>query len=794
MSGSLFGPTSPKGGGGGGGGGAALVTQDEGVLVDANTALLNFTGTGVTATPIAPGQVRIDVPGIGAGLWAGHVPVGNFVPLFPGGPLTGAVVFPLAHPDGLAYSVGVDELVVLGSGLSLGLSVENKTALGFDIVLNTIGPVPNLIGVDWQVQGSTTVIPGVWAGAEPAVAFVGAPLTAPVVFGAPHPSGVNYAVAADELVVALSGLSLDISVENKTPNGFDLVLNIVGPVPPTLIQVDWQVQPYGITPGPPGSNPSLPGIQNIYMVDQGTNAVQDGSQQFPFHSVNAAVVAAVAPAVVKVYPGTYVEQLVAKSGIKVRGVDASQCILENTGATPATQPLADAPADSYDIEELTVRTSVVNNVIGRFGGTTVPKVIHNFRRVIFDNGHFEEIGGLNSTGANFYDCEFTTTGFSLTGAHTAVVALFAYGCHFAGTPTLTSSHSGGSRLWLADGCRFSTIGAFDIGGDWDFRAFDSQICWGQRFTHATDVEFQLQGCEIQGGIDFTGVPSPIEITSCTYLNSLGGGPDITSLNVIPGVIYENNTQDHGIPGELHITSDYRRIGARLDGYYAVQDAFDAVDRDDITISVERDSSVPVGIALPPFKVKVHGQGRHTLAGPILGRTITDVQDNEEVTFEDIILEGEIVVSGRAAVMRFSDDVSLHGRINLMSGDSATLISVHDSDLTGWGGVADQAIRIAAADPRIVVDHCKVAGISAGANPYAILWDNGVTNNNLKLKYSSVAHGTNPAANPFGRDVAQTPNYRSHHCAYNSDPELGGIWTNLIAPAQRFDALDPNAVF
>lgn len=782
-------PISGGGSGSGGSGPGSIITQDEGIVVDANTTLYNFTGSGVTATSIAPGQVRVDVPGISSGLWAGFAPAAGFA----GVNLTSSVVFPSAHPDGAAYSVAIDEVVVPGSGLSLALGVENKTPLGFDIVLNTAGPVPNLLGVDWQVQGSTTVIPGVWAGTELAVAFAGVPLTASVVFGSPHPSGVAYAIAADELVNPASGLSLDISIENKTANGFDIVLNAAAA--PGLIQVDWQVQPYDTTPGPPvGGDPSLPGIQNILMVDQGTNVVEDGSQQYPFHTINAAVTSAAVPSTVLVYPGTYVEQVQAKTGVKIQGINAATCILENTGAAPATQPLADAPADIFDIEELTVRTSVGGGTLFRLGGATAANVIHNLRRVIFANGVIEEIAGLNSTGANFFDCEYTVDGFDMTGAHTSGMALAFYGCQFAGTPTFTSTHSGGAQVSFLDGCRFFSTGAFDVAGDWDFHAFSSQVCRGQRIQHATDVEFQLQGCEISGGIDFTGVPTPIEITSCTYLNSLGGGPDITSNNTIPGVIYENNTQDHGIPGELQIASDYRRIGSKLDSYYAVQDAFDSVDRNDVTVSIERDSSVPVGISLQPFRVKVHGQGRHTLAGPILGRTITDVQDNENITFEDIVLEGEVIVTGRGAVVRFSDDVTLHGRVNVMGGDQSTLITLHDSELEGQGGVADSPIRIAAADPRIIVDHCRVAGISSGANPVAILWDNGVTNDNVKLKYSSISHGTNLALNPFGRDAAQTPNYLSHHCAYNSDPESGGTWINLIAPAQRFDSLDANAVY
>ncbi len=66
------------------------------------------------------------------------------------------------------------------------------------------------------------------------------------------------------------------------------------------------------------------------------------------------------------------------------------------------------------------------------------------------------------------------------------------------------------------------------------------------------------------------------------------------------------------------------------------------------------------------------------------------------------------------------------------------------------------------------------------------------NDNLRLKYSVLRHGSLAFGTPFGRNALQTPLYRSHHCAYNSDPENLGIWTNALAPGQRFDTLDPAA--
>lgn len=53
--------------GGGGGGGTDLTVKDEGTILSSTVTELNFTGTGVTASLVAPGRVQISIPGAGGG-------------------------------------------------------------------------------------------------------------------------------------------------------------------------------------------------------------------------------------------------------------------------------------------------------------------------------------------------------------------------------------------------------------------------------------------------------------------------------------------------------------------------------------------------------------------------------------------------------------------------------------------------------------------------------------------------------------------------------------------------------
>lgn len=791
MSGSLFGPTSPKGGGGGAGGGTPLVVRDEGIVVDPATNQMDFVGAGVTVTSTGPGAVQVSVPGLGDGLWAGHTPSAAFA----GAPLVASVVFPFAHPSGAGYSVAVDELVTPGSGLSLDLSVENKTAMGFDIVLNTMGPVVGLIGVDWQVQPSTMLIPGVWAGSELAVAFGGAPLTATVVFGSPHPSGTDYAIALDEIVVPGSGFSLDLSIENKTANGFDIVLNTGGPIP-NLIQVDWQVQPYGTTPGPSSGDISLPGLQNTIIVDRGSNVFQNGTQQFPFHSVQAAIAVAIAGQTVLVYPGIYTEQITAKTGVRVVGLDRDNCIIQNIGANAGNTPLADAPTDIYNLENLTIQPTVVGNTIWRSGGAAVPKLLHQFKNVKFYKGIISEISSPNSTGVYFTQCIFADTlGFNMTGAMAAVNVIFCTACEFTGSPTFVSTRFSTSTLILREGCIFSGVGAPVIGGGWSFKAENSQLGWVTRTTfNALNQVVEIYNCVISGGLHFTAQPLLTKILNNTFVDTTPiGTADITTTFTLANVVYENNAQVNGIAGWVRILSDIRRVGGNLDNYFSLQDALTSVVTPDVLVSLQADVALTAPLTLPTSPVKIDGNGKHLLAGPVVGQLITTVNLGESVSFENIELEGEINVIGAGAVLRFVKDVTLTGRINLSGGDSLTRVELSESEVYGnttWG----YGIRLAAELPVVVIDHCFVRGFAAinGGTEEAIYWDAGVQNDNLRLKYSVLRHGSLAFGNPFGRDAVQTPLYRSHHCAYNSDPENLGIWTNVLAPGQRFDTLDPAA--
>lgn len=699
MSGSLFGPTSPKGGGAGSGGGSALTIQDEGVTIDANTDLIDFIGDGVTASSAGAGLVDVTIPG--------------------------------------------------------------TTSQGF------------------------------WAGRVLAASFSGTPPKATVAFGSPHPSGTDYSIAVDEIVVLNSGYSIDLSIEDKTANGFTIVLGAA--VTADLIAVDWQVQPHGVATGPAGII-SLPGIQNILIVDKGTNATEDGTQQFPYHTIAAAMAAASSGDVVLVYPGTYTEQVSPEDGVRLRGVDQARCIIENTGASGATQPLATASGTvAFDIQRMTIRTSVSGGTLWQLGGSPGTTLWSFFKDCTFDNGRITEASGGAIALADFTDCMFIndTLAFSLTGAQSAASFVTFDGCRIQGSPTFTSTHSSSiSRVTYTESM-FTSTGNFVFGGDWSFDAYLGVIGFGQGLSWDSDQTLSISESDINGAIAITTAPSFTSIVNNVFSFFPGGNPDITSTVTVTGVTYANNTQNNGIAGEIQTTDDIKRVGGPTDSYFSLQDALDSVSSNGQTVSVLEDVTLAAALTMPSSRVTIDGNGKHTITGaaPL---PIADITASQDVSFRNINLVGDLQVSGNGADLEYEHNVSQTGRVNITGGDASTRVDIIDSTVTG-DSTNRHAIRIADADPEIFVTDSLIDG-DANAAGYAVFWDSGVTNNNLAAKFSTLTHGLGAANNPFGRDAAQTPTYRSHHDAFNSDPESGGFWTNLIAPGQRFDTLDAQAIY
>jgi hypothetical protein len=118
----------------GGGGGTPLTVQDESVNVSTNTATLNFTGAGVTASLTSPGVVEVNIPSGGGG--GGVTSVTGSAPIASSGGATPDISITQANgsTDGYLSSSdfntfsGKQDALTAGTGIDLTGNIVTNTA------------------------------------------------------------------------------------------------------------------------------------------------------------------------------------------------------------------------------------------------------------------------------------------------------------------------------------------------------------------------------------------------------------------------------------------------------------------------------------------------------------------------------------------------------------------------------------------------------------------------------------------------------------------------------------------
>lgn len=314
-----------------------------------------------------------------------------------------------------------------------------------------------------------------------------------------------------------------------------------------------------------------------------TKYVQGGVD---FHkTIQDAIDASSAGDVVQVNPGTYTEQISPKAGIKIIGLDVDACILQNTGASATTYPLADIgnPAGNapfYNIESMTIRTTIASNTIFRIGNTKAGWwASADFKNCKFNQGRFVEITSSCHSGYNFDTCHFTgdTYGFNLVGTFNKNVYLTFINCYFWCSPDFMSSHSAGSAgANLYDGCIFEPAGAPDFGGDWELRGKRSMINAEQQIQYGSlNRTVEIEDCTISGGINFTAINNGSIFKNNKFEGMGPVTPDITGTVTLTNVLYLGNAQDNGIDNTIQTTSATKNVGGGIDCYITIQHAVDA---------------------------------------------------------------------------------------------------------------------------------------------------------------------------------------------------------------------------
>ena len=520
---------------------------------------------------------------------------------------------------------------------------------------------------------------------------------------------------------------------------------------------------------------------NTIWVDKTTSVyVADGSVQYPFNTIQAGVNAAALllptvskPVEVIVMPGIYTEQVtLATSYVYLTGWDR-----ETTIITAAAVPTLDVTTQYTSVRNLTVIT-------------TADALNTYFVRI-------RTVGPAFTTAVEFWNCYFFRNILKQLSVdvETNARADFHF-CRFYHTP-----RNIGANMVRADGAA-AVLGLYDCVLVGMFHARNSATIIAMR----SDIELvyhtlapgyiYLYDCILRDDSMFPPVfidgvaPAALVIKGCRLSNSGAWSPyDIYSTVNVAGAVIENNimgqgTRPGGIDPKVSHVNPIKYVGAagNKDFYVSTQDALTACTYDDCVVKLLKDEALGAALLPPARPCTIDGNGKHLLSRA--GNDVLSMVTGARTVLRDLEIVGIIQFGGADAITLRVEDCSMVGRV-MINGTAAggTFSLVRSNIITS--AAYSFAMMLESNTPTILISSSRMKGFTAPA----IFWDAAINNGNLKIKYSTIEHGSVAANDPFGRSGAQVPNFCAHHTAFNSIPGSGWA-TNLIAAAQQFNTVDP----
>lgn len=523
----------------------------------------------------------------------------------------------------------------------------------------------------------------------------------------------------------------------------------------------------------------------LFVSPQFTN---DGVRKYT--TITAAMAAAVAGNLILVYPGTYVESVTLKANVTLAGIDKVQVIIQqnNTG-NPALRYTTFGTRDNI--------VTVANLTVIGYGTSKTFDFIY-LGSGQWDYVNVTDVDFKTDSGTSygqwdkyvypiFTRCNFITSGgagFAWKTTTTASVGTFNF-CDIGGRALNQTPNA----LYFTD-TRFYSIYA-TAGAMWLIRCSagtdEMPAAPYNNFIHSNGCVVLLSNCILTSDGDFYPIRmeqnKTLEITD-SRVQGVNGYTEIYCDVTVTSSTIKNNTLTTGLPDNLIHNNPIKYVGGGSDFYKTVQGALNGVTANGQKVVINSDQTITAALTPPSYAILIDGNNQFKITRSA-GNPLMTLGDNDSVKFVNVDLVGSIDVAGNGAQLFLADHTFLTGMVDVQSGDANTLVKLDQCKVVG-DATDLRCIRIADADPTIVVKRSSLKG--AAGSP-AIYWDGGVTNNNLKLAYTGVIHGSVGANVPFGRNAAQTPTVASHHDAFNADP-FAATWTNSIGTP--YDVVDVDA--
>jgi hypothetical protein len=530
-----------------------------------------------------------------------------------------------------------------------------------------------------------------------------------------------------------------------------------------------------------GMNKGLSGKIQILAVTKNVGTGQDF-----YKTIQGAIDASSSGDLALINAGTYTEQITLKNGVTIRGSNKENTIIQNSSDII----LSPTNYDTSNIENLTFQVSTIGNRVVNLERKTM-----KFDNCIFKDGYVSINNVLDHTMPEFKYCDFAPTwgvdaiNVNNTGALVKFVVFSLDNCWINGKINFKSVM--GELIIKNSRCGESIL--FDAAGTSSYNnivieksiisSMMGELLTVQQSGVGIMGKVSLISNEFRGESGLSNILFKVNPRKTLFADNVfsGAGANKFDIDVATGVTVTNavvltNTMTKGIGGlgTFQHLNPIKFVGGCTDFYSNTQHALNSVNCDNSKIVLNADQTLTSALTPLSYTTMIDGNHQFNIARSA-GNSLMTLNAGDNIKFANIDLIGSIDITGDNTKLQLADHTYLNGMIDVQSGNTSTEIKLDQCKI-----VADSTdkycIRLDDVDPTVIV---KRSNLKGDASDEAVYWN--VDNDNVKIAYSSIMHGSVGVNSPFGKSgtVSGTLSVASHHNIYNADPFVGS-WLNTIS--------------
>jgi hypothetical protein len=538
-------------------------------------------------------------------------------------------------------------------------------------------------------------------------------------------------------------------------------------------------------------------LTSLLFVDKTSGAyVADGSIQAPYNTIGAAITAATAltPTAsnrigILIYPGIYSEAVVtADDYVDFIGTDKLTTIVQQSGAN---SPL-EVQNDNIRFHNLTFEcASGCTDYIVDVSTAITDTVVFSDCDFLGTNGNANNYFKSTYGDIDFYRCRFIqgdTTAIVFDDSQATARVNRLFDCEVVGVVSLQQSME-----FYAHSTRFTSTtdsagfnGTIRVSGTTPDRTFfncfientDSAATAHAVYFNASCDDVAFIGCRFESGdnatADITGAADcdPVSVIDCWMKHGMDRRAKLTD---------HSSKYCNGAAGDYDYYTDFNEALQALTTSGADVNC-------KIVFLDDYANSGTLSVPGTGRQFIVDGQGLFGITGT--SNVFIQTAGSDSVKFYRMSLEGEGQLVGNASEL-IIQECDIDGALRVSSGDSDSRLVTQDSVIRGNVSFVNP-IDIRDADPTIIIWTSYVKGYTGNA---AVSYNSSVDNDNLKIGYSKIFHGSLSTNNPFtGITAATQAIYDAHHTAFNVEPDVSDSthYLNNISSSERKNTIDVNA--